>query len=101
METNLNLNLKEAFGENCKTITYHRKQLLICVGRKAGGRYLNANPIQVGHLEILAFYLVLLIVLGFFCWCCFVFLKSIQLGRGPIGSPREGTEPDLIAASDQ
>lgn len=73
LETSLNLSLKERFEENCKNITCHGKYLLICGGGHGGIGYLIVNVIQGEHLEILAFCLVLLIVLGFLLFFCYFF----------------------------
>lgn len=75
LETNPNLSLKERFEENCKNITCHGKYLLICGGGQGVIGYLIVNIIQAEHLEILAFYLVLLIVLGFCCSFIIIFLS--------------------------
>lgn len=75
LETNLNLSLKERFEEKCKNITCHGKYLLICGGGQGVTGYLIVNIIQAEHLEILAFYLVLLIVLGFCCSFIIFFLS--------------------------
>lgn len=77
LETSLNLSLKERFEENCKNITCHSKYLLICGGGHEGIGYLIVNLIQGEHLEILAFYLVLLIVWGF-CCSFIIFFFSVE-----------------------